>query len=503
LTIKAKPNIEKMKMGFIKKQRFFRVSFLLPAFVFLTCSSTDKQPDKKILAQIGEKQISVEEFLQRSELTLRPDDYKDKNITLNNLIYEKILAIEAESNNEYLNNPAFQGKLKGIQEQMMRDKLYDEVAFNKVKLDSSEVKKAYRLSIREYELEFYAIQNRQLAQRIETIIDSVPEGKNEILKKLEKSLGKKPLHKVNYLDQDDDAIHESIFTNLLDTGTVVGPIRLENGDYILMKVLKWVDYPLISGLDQRVRWNKVKEKLHKMKAKKLWRTYTANLMKGKKIEFEKQTFEELSDWALEYHLINKDSLNNQISEIPVTKPQIDLNAPFFTIDNKLWTVDDFKKELMSHPLVYRTKYLNRNNFAEQFKFAVVDMVRDHYLTQEAYKRSLDNSEEINKTVQMWSDAYLANKQKNNIINSALQQGLIDEKDNTKRLKYWESYLKNLSNKYSNEIWINHEEYDKILLTNIDYFAIRPGVPYPIAVPVFPKLISSQNLGYVKNNVERN
>ncbi len=57
---------------------------------------------------------------------------------------EKILALEAEHDDKLLLNPSFQGRLKGIKEQLMRDKLYTEVAFKKVELDSQEIKNAYR-----------------------------------------------------------------------------------------------------------------------------------------------------------------------------------------------------------------------------------------------------------------------------------------------------------------------------------------------------------------------
>ncbi|MDZ7313425.1 MAG: hypothetical protein ONB45_19370 [candidate division KSB1 bacterium] len=392
-----------------------------------------------------------------------------------------------------------QGTLKGIKEQLMRDKLYHEVAYKKVELDSHEVHKAYRLSMREYELEFYTIKNKALAQKIEAVLDSVPELADEMFKEVEEMLGKKPVHKVGYKDPNDEVIHEALFTNPLELGTVVGPLRLSNGDYIVMKVLNWVDYPLISGEEQRIRWTEVRQKIHQTRAGKLWRSYQAQVMKGKKIEFDKQTFKVLSNWAMQKYLRRNenDSLNFRIAELPSSASEINLEAPFFTIDGKLWTVDDFRKELMSHPLVFRTKNLNSKNFAEQFKFAIIDMMRDHYLTREAYKRGLDDSRDIHKTVEMWKDAYLAIGQQKRIMNFALEQGIINEDDNLGKLRYWESYLLELQKKYGHSIRINREALEKISLTNVDFFAVRPGVPYPVAVPGFPMLISSENLSYAK------
>ncbi|MBN2105478.1 hypothetical protein JW835_15675 [bacterium] len=407
-----------------------------------------------------------------------------------------MLAIEAENNDTLLSNSLLQGKIRGIKEQLMRNQLYYEAAFNKVQLDSHEIRNAYRASMREYELEFYTMNNKELAQKMEALLDSVPEFADDMLQELEAIFGKKPVHKVNYEDPDDDVIHGSLFAKPLEQGTVIGPLRLSNGDYIIMKILDWIDYPLISGLDQQNRWNNVKEKLHMTKARELWKSYQTNIMKGKIIQFDKQSFKILSNWAMEKHLSN-DTLNYQLSETPTTVPEIDLKAPFFTIDHKLWKVEDLKKELISHPLVFRTKYLNRENFKEQFKFAIADMMRDYYLTKEAYKKSLQNNKEIKKTVQMWKDAYLADYQKNSIIHSAIKQGTIREKDETGLQKYWESYLLDLQTKYGNRISINVDEFDKISLTNIDYLAVKSGVPYPMVVPRFPAFISSEDLNYIK------
>jgi hypothetical protein len=460
------------------------------------------QSNNKILAKIGDKEISIKEFIYRNEFTVRPKPFKDKNIALNNLIFEKVLALEALQNSDLALNRGLLGQLKGIKEQQMREKLYYEEAFDKVELDTAEVINAYKLSIREYELEFYALRNKEQAQKIEAVLDSFPELTSEVFKELEETLGKKPVHKVKYLDPDDEKINEALYSNLLDTGDVVGPIKISNGDYIVMKVLNWTDYPLIGGPEQLERWDKVKEKIHLGKAGKLWGSFIAGVMKGKRIEFDKETLKILSDLAYEHYLKNNqdDSLSITLTEIPSSEQEINPDAPFFTLDNNTWSIDDFKKELISHPLVYRTKYLDQSNFNEQFKLGIVDMMRDHFLTQEAYKKSLDNNEDINKNVEMWKDAYLAAAEQISVINSAIEQGIVKEDDNLARSEYWENYLYDLQKKYGDSIRVNYNELDKIKLTDIDFIAFQPGVPYPVVVPRFPMFIRSNKLDYTNQEI---
>jgi hypothetical protein len=267
-----------------------------------------------------------------------------------------------------------------------------------------------------------------------------------------------------------------------------------------MKVLKWTDYPLISGEEQQARWNKVGSAIQYRKAERKWRSYQAGLMKGKKLVFDKNSFETLSTWAMEkYASLNKeDSLKFQISEVPSIRPGINFSAPFFTIDNKTWTIGDFKNELMSHPLVFRTMNLDSVNFKEQFKLAVVDMVRDHYLTRAAYKNKLDGDKQIKKSIEMWRDSFLAADQAKNVMDDALVKGEVRQDDNNGKLKYWESYINNLQKKYSKSIRVDYNKFNKIKLTATDMVAWQTGVPYPIVSPGFPILISSENLDYAKN-----
>jgi hypothetical protein len=211
-------------------------------------------------------------------------------------------------------------------------------------------------------------------------------------------------------------------------------------------------------------------------------------------------FFKLAKHAYQYYLnINQplDSIELSLNEIPKLEEAVNLKSPFFSIEGDIWTVEDFRQELLSHPLVYRARFSDQNSFDRQFLIAVADMVRDHYLNKEAYKLSLDTLKEINETVGIWRDSFLAIDQQKTILNSALEKGIIRNEDNTGKLKYWESYLTNLQNRYSDLIELDYKEFSKIKLTTIDFIAFKPGAPFPSIVPGFPILIDSENLEYIK------
>jgi hypothetical protein len=158
-------------------------------------------------------------------------------------------------------------------------------------------------------------------------------------------------------------------------------------------------------------------------------------------------------------------------------------------------VGDFRNELMSRPFFFRTKDLDSANFNTQFKLAVVDIMTDHCLTREAYKKSLDKSEDVTRTVNMWSDSFLASSQQKKVVDNASKKGKIVENDAIGILKYWESYVNNLQKQYKHSINVNIPAYESISLTKIDMVATKPRMSYPTLVPAFPTFISSESTKY--------
>ncbi len=477
------------------KQRKNKIRiFLNTIFLFLIAISGYSQLKDNIIAKVGNKEITTAEFKGRCEFTVRPNNYKDKSIALNNLIIEKVLAIEAEKDSLLKSNIAFQARIRGIKEQTMREKLYEKTAYGKAKVDTTTIKRIYRLSIREYELEFYRIP-KSLAQKVNKQLDSIPTDTDKIFNELSTITGKKPVHKIKYTDPDDYAIHDVIYSKPLNIGEVIRPIQLATGEYIIMKVINWTTQPLITETEQQERWDKVVEKERKKLAAKIWHLYSKEIMRGKKIDFNNDIFYKLANWVRAKYINEQEKsikTKEQIPEIPLIGDEIDLNAPFFKFDNRIWTVSDFRNELMSRPFLFRTIDPDSANFNEQLRIAIADIMKDRILTQEAYKQSLEKTEDIKRTVAMWKDAYLANDQQKNVVNKALKEEKINKGDELGILAYWESYLNNLQTKYKHSISINESVYKSISLTKIDMYAIKFGMPYPSVAPDFPTFSASNN-----------
>ena len=106
---------------------FFGVLLLL---LSTNCSNKNiSNPGLDVLAQVGNKIITKQDFIRRAEYTIRPDycrqsNYIHKKIILNSLIAEKLTSIEMEDKDDVLlKSQNFHYYLQGRREQAMR-KLY-------------------------------------------------------------------------------------------------------------------------------------------------------------------------------------------------------------------------------------------------------------------------------------------------------------------------------------------------------------------------------------------
>jgi hypothetical protein len=441
----------------------------------------------------------VNEFEYRSELTIRPKfpakkGLELKRVLLDNLVAEKIFAIEAGGRNELANNKRFKAFIRGIQEQTMREELYRSVAENKVKLDTNEVKERYKLSGREYDVAFYTIHKEELARQIQDRILSNPRAAGEVFDDIGGG-NKVPRHAVAWKDPEHDRVHEALFSRPVPVDTVIGPIKIDKNLYMLMKVMNWKDHPIIGGEEMQLRWNEVSQKARDIKARGLWLQYLQNLMVGKRIEFNTPVFKKLAELSYLMYTARADSERQEITQRFFGKGKdasmLDMygdeeslkQAVFFSVDGKAWTVQDFQDVLESHPLVYRNKTVSKEEYTQEFKNAIADLVRDHFLTREAYKKSLHKNTDVKRNTAWWQDAMIAEYQRDQVLKQ-LAERFQTKGDSRLLTRRYEAYTDSLMAAYSPKTQIDLSELERVPLTTIDMVAYKPGVPYPMAVPGF-------------------
>ena len=499
-----------MKDGF-----YFRYMLIVFALIIASCGKVKKEEQQEIiLARVGDKTISLSEFMRRAEYTIRPayckgDNNLHKKIILNSLIAEKMLALEAGEIKDVNQKKYFQMHIQGRQEQAMREWLFHEEGFQKVQIEESEIQKVYYIAGRTYHVQYFNIPDDSIAAifKQENINE---EGRFEALHQQLWQDEDMPEREIAWKSQEHPMIHDALFADSIARGAVIGPIRISDNNHIVMKVMGWTDDLDVSENDRKQRWNDVKEKLTSEKALQIYDKYVVGIMEGKRLDFDRKTFNKMVNLIGPMYMRSPEEKRelflNATFNRSAQHPELDhlaegidaiLDDSFFRVEGQVWSVRDFKEELQRHPLVFRKNLPKDTKFAEHFRLAIVDMIRDRYLTQQAYKRGYQNVSVVKRYTQMWHDALIAQYQKNQYLKNTVPN-LSDSLNTLIMIRdYLNPYIDQLQEKYNDQIQVNVEQFNKIRLTRTDMIVMQTNVPFPIMVPGFPQLTTDSRLDYGK------
>jgi hypothetical protein len=466
----------------------------------------------RILARIGGKTILVDEFIRRAEYTVRPSYCKgdggfDMKIILNSLLAEKMLAFEAGKDNELMKSESFQRMVQGLKEQLMRNVIYYAEGTSKAQLDTARIKREYEIAGRTYHIEYFTIPNDSAATAVKQILNTSATSFADIYHALT-GRDSLPQRDVNWISKESREVRKALFKDRPAVNQVIGPVQVNDENFLFIRVKGWTDHVTATEKQISDRWNDVSQELAHEQADERYDNYIMHLMQGKTLQFEPNTFRKFVEIVAPRYLESKkekeetmldELFKRQLQENPEFEDMersLDAlrGAPLFTIDGKVWTVEDAAKEMERHPLVFRNTNLHKKNFSKQLKLALVDMVRDRYLTQEAYSRGFDRYPMVVHYTEMWQDATLSLWQKNARLKS---RGVNDNGQIDIITKYLDPYVDSLRRKYGDRTEINVNEFNDIKLTGIPMFVLEGNVPFPVFIPNFPQLTTYKWLDYGK------
>jgi hypothetical protein len=480
--------------------------------IFLVACTRDKIPKDAVFA-VGNRYVTQKEFQYRATFTPHPNFPQSnrnlENVFLNNLIMEKIISEEFGPKSELNRNEGFQAYIQGRKEQAMREQLFYKKALDVVSLDKDEIQKTMRLSQREYDLEFFSINKDSIANKIKSRIDAAPHSSLQIFNSLYEGK-KRPTWTAKWKDPDHINIHEALYSGPLKADSVIGPLRLDYNQWIIMKVVNWRDVIVIGSEDQDLRRQEVVEKLTMNHATRNWDSYRREVMKGKDIEFDPEMFKKIADLIYDLNRAKEQPQKAetmrrlwQIEDSTLTSSDLPddkslLQRPFLTIDGNTWTVGEFRRALMSHPLVYRKTVDNRGQFYFEFRRAVAGLVRDTYLNKEAYQMGLDRDVQVQREAEMWSDAVIASFERNRLLKE-VAKAFPDTTDPSRQMKLgkaFNEYLAGLEKKYHNKIRLNTNIFNKIAFSKTQLFVTQQNSPYPVVVPKWPMFNNDNRVDYL-------
>jgi len=482
-------------------------------FILVSCSKKEKiEPKEKILVKIGNKSISVNEFIRRAEYTVRPPyccgSYNlDKKIVINSLIAEKMMAIEAGDTNQFIMNDKIQAYLRGRKEQAMRQWLYEKEAYEKVVLDTAQIVKTVKVAGRKYKIAYFNFPDSGLVHQIRQEMDGQEKTFEDVYFEVT-GLDSIPQREVEWSVHEHDLILDSLFSEPLAKNQIIGPIKVAENEYMMMKVNSWIDRVAITEAQVQERWRNVSEEFSQRQAVKLYDNYIRKVMKGKKIEFIPDAFYKVTNLlgivyiktdAEKQEMLKKSfwEQDEDVEKFQDLQTQIEVlyQEPLFKVDNQVWTVKNFVDELVAHPLVFRDKRMKKNEFGQQLQFAIMDMIRDKCLVREAYKRGYDKINVIQRNVNMWKDNLSYQYYKSKLLKDVLPDSVSEMKYIPLIENYLNPQVDSLQKKYSDIIEVDVEAFNEIQLTRIDMSVTQQNVPFAKIVPSFPLVTTENRLDY--------
>lgn len=486
---------------------------IIGGLVVISCQqqTQDDTPEETILAKVGDRSISVNEFIRRAEYTLRPaycarDNYIHKKIVLNSLIAEKLLAMEASEENPLTQNQDFAAFIQGRKEQAMRQWLYHIEGEKGITIDTAKINEIYQTAGREYTIQYFTTPDT-LKDQLREILQNQPNEFETYYQEITRS-DTIPHRNVTWVDATSRPLFDMLYHTPVKKNDIIGPVSNGDGTATVFRVVGWVDHKNIADMDVRDRVQNIRDRLTEFKATDRYEEFVEQVMAGKHLEFDRNTFFKLANILAPLYLMNqkqKEALANKTmwgEQVPDSVMNI-VNAnindivdwPLLRINDEIWTIDDYRDAIKSHPLVFRASKLNQKNFPGQLKYAIVDLVRDQYLNQVAYDRHYDENPLVQHNVAMFRDHMYALYQRNEYLKNAGFNGSF----NSEYLKTIETYLNpyvdSLQAKYTPTITINTDRFEEIQLSRIDMVATLKNVPYPVVVPSFPVLTTDTRLDY--------
>lgn len=475
------------------------------AFVLLvsSCATHNQVNNDQVLAYVGDRIITIQDFLRRAEYSIRPtfcreSNYIHKKIVLNSLIAEKMTALEMKKRDDnILDGANFKKFLKGRKEQAMRQLFYSDSFYDSVSLSKESISESYLLGGRTIEIDYLNLPDLEMVKEFTGLLD-----RGISLDSIYSYLwqGETPSRTIKWFDREPSMIHKNLFRKGLEKGELIGPFKTEDNTYLVMEITGWVDQPAITEDEQGLRWGDVKTRLTETAATTKYISYVKNLMANKKIELVPDIFNSYASIAGDYYLKDerekKIALNqaiwNDVEQIDLEQlnkeSDLDRSEIIFNYNDKNYSIGDFNNMLRSHPLVFRKRKMNKSEFRLQLKFAIADLLRDIEINQICYDKDLDKDWRVISNVSLWNDAYASKRyiEFHRSFKNSTEGELID---------HFGPVIDSLQQAYSSQIKINMDVFETLELTSTDMVVTQRGIPYPIVVPSFPILTSDNRLDY--------
>ena len=459
---------------------------ILLFLTILSISFLDANSSGEVIAQIGDRVITVQDFIERAEYTPRPLYCKgnstiDKRIILNTLIGEKLFSMEMKKD---IPN-AIEKYLIGRKNQKMREVLFNHVT-SEVLIQKDKFSHWYNLASLEYDISYLSVLDIELVEEISNSMIA-GESLNDIYFSYTNSLDIPTREKINLFTIGNRALREELFSKAWSKGDVLGPIVTDDNIIMFVQVDKRkkvvnLKPNAIMQMNDEIS-TLISSHLREGKHEK----FVSNLMSDMTFDLNPKVYlkfsESIRKWYNEMDDIASAS-GNKNSQLKIESTEDIL----LSLNGEKISVNQVISWLAIHPLVFRDGYYKDLNFSDQLRYALADLIRDRILNDKSREFNLDKHPKVIAEYDKWYDNYRAIAQRKEIIGEEFL-------NSTKVGSALNEYFTSLTQKYTEQIKINVELLDNISLSSIDMVTYNKIGPYKLTVPFFPVITDTYKFNY--------
>ena len=289
----------------------FSLPSVLLSYFILSCADHKVENAKvspesgNVLTSIGNKVITVNDYIKRCEYVPRPNycknnNYIHKKIALNSLIAEKLLALEFEKKKLNFTN-AQNSLITGRKEQSMRQMMLKVNGFDKVKLDSGVVEIIAKQNKRTYEVSFLilnAFQKKQVFEKRITSLSNIQDSLSDLPAASTRSIG------LN--DEMPDEVKNILIFSKPAKNFLYGPVSLSKEKYMFFEVSSWNTLVSVTAEQKKQAYLDAKKIYIESAALKIYKKYVSDLMSQKELVFDPEVFQIFSNKLSSVYLIEKE-----------------------------------------------------------------------------------------------------------------------------------------------------------------------------------------------------
>lgn len=445
----------------------------------LFCHCKTREASTNLLAQVGARYITVEEFVQRAELSPAPDfrnvnGHSGKRGLLELLIGEKLLANEAQAL-QLDQDEAFKQWRQYTENLAIAKQLYREQILGKIAVRDGEIDTAIARAQKTLRLQFFRSSSREETERFARLARE-GESFDQAMQMFFGAEVEPADYTSSFTFGDADAaLEEAVFA--LPTGRISGVIPTTRG-FFVVQVLDAQHHQTFTQhayVQQRAAVQKI---LRTRTADRLSAQYVQQFMRDKKVVLKGKAFSILTG-ALAKHLdfvtpADMPALQT-LAETDYDLAEQELGSllgdPLIVFAGGQWTVRETLDKLRLRNLPFDRQ--SRQAMRESLESDLQTLVRDEFLAEEGRRRGLGNQPAVREETRMWVDHHLYTRMVQRL-------GLQPQKGET--IDFPAAVL-SLKNKYGTIV--NEEKLRAVELSDIKMMAVHPGRPHLLAVPLWP------------------